>query len=332
MYRLGLSVKDDSIFKILEYVLFNNDCTVNEIADACKVSTPTVSKVLRFFLDKGLFYKHLVKEKAGNAHRAYRYCIDPKYNIVVYTYHDRRFRAALYALMSTSPVRDESYFVKKPFDIEKIRDFSDRFNERFPLTSLQYRLGYSVIVKPETEEEEIKRTQAVTDFFKDRITTPEKSYPFTRRFIAIDSFEAAKLFFSKDKRYSSEVVLYIRYNKDEMYHMIFNSDESLSVPVTTDLTDCFYDEDPAIKVITVIEELYFKYGVTRVFIDSDDYKFISSMILMIRKEAEKDHPDVVPVLERIETIDVSKPSVSEMGAAIRIKELFLEDIIKKLSE
>ena len=330
MYRLGLRVKDESVFKIVRYVIMNDNRSAKEIADACALSRETVTKVLQFFLDKSLLYKHLLPEK--KVRRSYRYCINPKYNMMIFSFHNHKVYANMLTFMNKKSTKEEIAFDKKPVDPNAIIEFVDKTNEQFPLTRLQYRLGYAFNITPKETCDEINDTAMIIDTLRNKIINGSENSPLSKRFINMDSFEAAKRFFAFDNKYKSDVILYIRLNVNVIYHMIFNSDDSLSAAKTKYISNYFYEGVLPEETIAIIENAINYHGVTRVFIDSDDYHYINGFIDIVKKTAKKINSSITSKLDILETNAPTSPSVSEIGIMLRMREWFVDDIIKKLSE
>ena len=148
----------------------------------------------------------------------------------------------------------------------------------------------------------------------------------------MDSFEAAKRYFAFDEKYRSQVVLYIRLNVNVLYHMIFNSDDALSVAKTKYVSNYFFEGVLPEDTIAIIEEARRAHRVTKVFIDSDDYRFVGGFIDILKKTAHKINSPLVADLDIIETGARPSPSVSESGIMLKMKETFIDDIIRTLSE
>lgn len=330
MHRLGLRVKDESVFSIVRFAITNDNCSVKEISDACGLSRETVSKVLQFFLDKSLLYKHLIPEK--KLHRPYRYSIDPKYNMMIFSLCDNRLIANMISFMGKKCTRFVYPLGKGPIDPDAVSGFVDGSNEKVPLSRLHYRLGYAFNVTPKESDKEINDTAFLIDVLRDKIINASRNLPLSKRFITMDSFEAAKRYFAFDEKYRSQVVLYIRLNVNVLYHMIFNSDDALSVAKTKYVSNYFFEGVLPEDTIAIIEEARRAHRVTKVFIDSDDYRFVGGFIDILKKTAHKINSPLVADLDIIETSARPSPSVSESGIMLKMKETFIDDIIRTLSE
>ena len=331
MYKLGLGVKDESVFSVLRYIVNNYDCTIADLVGNCEISRGTVSKILQFFLDKGLIYKHLIREKTENGVHPYRFRIDPKYNVMVFTLHGNIMKLSLLDLAGKLKERNEIK-LDMPFQKKQIVEYIDGVNDRLSLTSLHYRIGYSISVTPGLYGEDDLDNFVVSEFIKDKIAEDEKNYMLPERIIDKPSFDHARLFFTSDKKYSSDVILYIRFNVNEFYHMVFNAYESLSDPILVDYSDCKFPKDPVEIVVDVIEKAIEEHGITRVFVDSDDYKHADSIPLIISDLTNEAHPTVTEMLDRIEAPESSKSTAAEIGSLFAIRDMFTDDIIKKLSD
>ena len=331
MYKLGLRVNDESIFNALIFIVNNYDCTIADIADNCRLSRATVSKILQFFLDKGLIYKHLIREKTENGVHPYRYRIDPKYNVIVFTLHGNVIKISMLDFAGKLIERDEIK-LDTPFRRDQLVEFIDAFNNRFSITSLNYRIGYSISVTPGIYGENDIDKAVVAKTIKEQILLYEKKYLLHERIIDKPSFDHVGVYFARAKKYSSDKVMYIRYNFNEFYHMIFNADETLLKPIFVDNSDCINPDDSFVRVVTAIENALKHHSITRVFIDSDDYKHADSIPLIINDMAIKNNSIIIPLLDRIEAPASSKSTVTELGSLAALRDMFTNDIIKKLSE
>ena len=330
MYKFNIPVKNDKIFRVIKFIMFNPDCTMDTIAANCQVTRKTVSRILPFFLAKSLLYKHLLKERGDRTARAYSICINPKYNYIVYYLNGNHFTVSMIDLIGHCLFKKE-IVLKLPLRSKEIIDHIDSILASFTLTRFQFRIGHSFIAGPKSIKENGRLVKILSDRLKAKFENKGKDYPYSKRFVYDTSFNMARSALENRKDFNSNVVMYLRSNINEVYYMIVDADHKMNNVQRVDMSDCKFADESSERTLTLIEKCISEYSVTKIIIDSDDYKYIKGLKRVLKEIATENNS---LFMDHINSIIISKSDVSipAEGAGIRLKEMFYDSIVKKLSD
>ena len=199
------------------------------------------------------------------------------------------------------------------------------------MTRFQFRIGYSFIVGPKSAAADNVFASKLSKQLRRKIENKEKNYPYSKRFVSDTSLNMAKTVFRNKSDFSSEVILYIRFNINELYYFVVDKTNTIVDDTRVDLSDCTYTDESSERTLRLIEECVSSFSVTKVLIDSDDYSQIGGIKIILQHIAEEISS---PISDRLKIIKVmnSDPSLAEVGAGIRLTDMFYDSIVKKLSE
>ncbi len=344
-----LNVKTATAVRVLRYILNNGNVSLAEIIKACKISSQSASKIVRFFLDNSLLAQGLQKEKVRSGVRPERYRMNPNYNFITYSVSDTRFRAKLInadGRILNSRIYSDRGRVLCEADL---KTFIKEFDEECRCQREEYRFGCVVVFSAHSffgmEITEQKTLAEVRTILEDTV----RSLTSISRVAACTREELAGEYFTRSQMYSDKTVVYLCLNYDRLYSAAIVGGQRVvgatgrgfsaldmmidRIRVSHFVMENLSKVDDLADVIAVIcANARAFYDPHFICLDTEDYRYMSGLAEIVNSflydkyALSEDSPLVVDLTAR------KGLSVVDLGACTMLKGLFINDIRKKLGE
>lgn len=343
----GLSVKPDTVMKVLRCILNDRNVSISDIAESCNVSRQTATGIVGYFSDKNLLVRALQKEKVRSGMRPERYRMNPKYNCIVCSVSSARFRAKL--INADGKVLHNVTYSdgERTLDEEDFVRFAKDFNGQFSGFREEYRFGCSVVFSErDFFGTEITDDRTLADV-RAHLTDIVRAQTSAAR-IAVSTREAlAGEYFAHSRPFADKTVVYLCLNRDRIYSAAIVGGKRITgasgrgfdaYGVRFDrirsskfmLQNRRSPDDLADVIAFICADACAFYDPHLIYLDTEDYRNMAGLCEIVKDFLSEKYDLPGAGLPIIGCTSAGKISVVDRGACTVLRNLLLDDIEGKI--